>query len=65
MLTCVFHPIDDMRVVDEKEAERLRASGVWFDSPKDAEAYRIRVETDIRKEKAENKAKDKLKEKSK
>lgn len=65
MLTCVFHPIDDMRVVDEVEAERLRASGVWFDSPKDAEAYRIKVKTDIRKEKADKKAKDKLQEKSK
>lgn len=65
MLTCVYHPIDDMRVVEEDEAERLRASGVWFDSPVDAEAYRIKVETDIRKEKADKKAKDKLQEKSK
>lgn len=65
MLTCVYHPIDDMRVVEEDEAQRLRASGVWFDSPKDAEAYRIKVETDIRKEKADKKAKDKQQEKSK
>ena len=65
MLTCVYHPIDSMRVVEEDEAERLRASGVWFDSPVDAEAYRIKVETDIRKEKADKKAKDKLQEKSK
>lgn len=65
MLTCVYHPIDSMRVVEEEEAERLRASGVWFDSPVDAEAYRIKVETDIRKEKADKKAQDKLKEKSK
>lgn len=65
MLTCVFHPIDSMRVVEEDEAERLRASGVWFDSPVDAEAYRIKVETDIRKEKADKKATDELKEKSK
>lgn len=65
MLTCVFHPIDSMRVVEEDEAERLKASGVWFDSPKDAEAYRLKVEADIRKEKADKKAEDKLKEKSK
>jgi hypothetical protein len=69
MLTCVFHPIDAMRVVEEDEAERLRASGVWFDSPRDAQNYRIKVETDIKKEKADKAkaeaAKDKLKEKSK
>lgn len=69
MLTCVFHPIDAMRVVEEDEAERLRATGVWFDSPAEAKEYRIKVETDIKKEKAD-KAKadagtDKQKEKSK
>jgi hypothetical protein len=69
MLTCVFHPIDAMRVVEEDEAERLRALGVWFDSPTEAQNYRIKVETDIKKEKAA-KAKaevgtDKQKEKSK
>lgn len=63
MLTCVFHPIDPMRVVEEDEAETLRASGVWFDSPTEAKAYRAKVEQDIKKEKA--KAKDKLEEKSK
>jgi hypothetical protein len=69
MLTCVFHPIDAMRVVEEDEAERLRASGVWFDSPTEAKAYRDKVEGDIKKEKASkakaDKAKDELKEKSK
>jgi len=69
MLTCVFHPIDAMRVVEEEEAERLRALGVWFDSPTEAQNYRIKVETDIKKEKADkakaDAAKDKLKEKSK
>jgi len=69
MLTCVYHPIDAMRVVEEDEAERLRATGVWFDSPCDAQNYRIKVETDIKKEKADKAkaeaAKDKLKEKSK
>ena len=69
MLTCVFHPIDAMRVVEEDEAERLIATGVWFDSPAEAKAYRIKVETDIKKEKADKAkaeaAKDKKKEKSK
>jgi len=69
MLTCVFHPIDAMRVVEEDEAEALRASGVWFDSPTEAKAYRAKVEDDIKREKAEkaksSKAKDELKEKSK
>ena len=69
MLTCVFHPIDAMRVVEEDEAESLRASGVWFDSPTEAKAYRAKVEDDIKREKAEkaksSKAKDELKEKSK
>lgn len=74
MLTCVYHPIDSMRVVEEDEAETLRASGVWFDSPTEAKTYRAKVEQDIKKEKAEKveaekkkleKAKDELKEKSK
>jgi len=65
MLTCVFHPIDAMRVVEEDDAARLIASGVWFDSPALAQNYRVKVETDIKKEKASKKAKDELKEKSK
>lgn len=65
MLTCVFHPIDDMRVVEEDEAENLMASGVWFDCPVKAQEYRVKIETDIRKEKADKRAKDKLQEKSK
>jgi hypothetical protein len=65
MLTCVYHPIDDMRVVEEDEAEILRASGVWFDSPTEAKNYRLKVEADIKKENASKKANDKLQEKSK
>lgn len=38
MLNCVYHPIDDMRVVDNEEREKLLASGFWFDSPLDAKA---------------------------
>ena len=72
MLTCVFHPIDAMRVVEEHEAEKLRATGVWFDSPTEAKEYRASVEQDIKKEKEPAKAerqkadktRDKLEEKS-
>lgn len=47
MLTCVYHPLDDMRVVEADEAERLLASGVWFDCPAKAKAYRLKVEQEI------------------
>jgi hypothetical protein len=53
MLTCIYHPIDDMRVVEEDEAERLMASGVWFDNPDKAQDYKLQVQDDIKKEKAE------------
>lgn len=67
MLTCVYHPIDSMRVVEEDEAEKLRASGVWFDSPTLAKEYKARVELEIKNEEAAEKKKsnDKLVEKSK
>jgi hypothetical protein len=42
-----------MRVVEEEEAEALMASGVWFDSPTKAKDYKIKVEQDIKKEKAQ------------
>lgn len=57
MLTCVYHPIDSMRVVEEDEAERLRASGVWFDSPADAKNYRSKVEQQIKKDSDSSKPK--------
>lgn len=50
MLTCVYHPIDEFRVVEEDEAERLLASGVWFDSPVKAKEYRAKVQEEIRVE---------------
>ncbi len=53
MLTCVYHPIDDFRVVEEEEAERLKASGVWFDSPLKAKQYRTKVENEIKNESKE------------
>lgn len=50
MLTCVHHPIDAMRVVEEDEANRLKDSGLWFDCPRKAQAYREKVEKEIKDE---------------
>lgn len=61
MLTCIFHPIDSMRVVEEDEAERLMASGGWFDSPAKAKQYRDKVEDEIKQESKAESQKTKLK----
>ena len=61
MLTCVYHPIDDFQVVEADEAERLKASGVWFDSPLKAKEYRLKVEQEIKDDSEEKKPKTKLK----
>lgn len=61
MLTCVYHPIDDMRVVEEDEANSLKASGFWFDCPAKAKSYRKKVEDDMKAESKEDKPKAKLK----
>lgn len=55
MLTCVYHPIDAMRVVENEEADRLKASGVWFDCPAKAKTYRDKVEDEIKSEACEPK----------
>ena len=52
MLNCVYHPIDEMQVVDDVEYERLLATGVWFASPKTALEYRNRIESEIKDENA-------------
>lgn len=57
MLTCVYHPIDSFRVVEEDEAETLMASGVWFDSPVKAKEYRAKVEDEIKNEAVNSEAK--------
>lgn len=56
MLNCVYHPIDDMRVVDDEERKRLVASGMWFDSPADATEFRKKMENDIKSESKPKKA---------
>lgn len=53
MLTCIYHPLDPMRVVEHEEADRLKESGVWFDCPNKAKAYREKVEEDVKNEKVE------------
>lgn len=63
MLNCVYHPIDNMRVVENEERERLIASGFWFDSPDDAKKSREKVEQQIKDEPKAEKVKAKLKEK--
>lgn len=50
MLTCIYHPIDPCRFVEEDEAEKMQASGIWFDCPNKAQAYRDRVEDKIKNE---------------
>lgn len=60
MLTCVYHPIDEMRVVEADEAERLIASGVWFDCPAKAKRYREKVEEEIKQESEAEKPKTKM-----
>lgn len=50
MLTCIYHPIDPCRVVEEDEAMTMKASGVWFDSPLKAKQYRDKVEEEIKQE---------------
>lgn len=51
MLTCIYHPLDHYRVVEQDEAERLISSGVWFDCPSKAKNYKKKVEEDIKLEK--------------
>ena len=50
MLTCVYHPIDPMRIVEGDVAEDMLASGGWFDCPKMAREYRRKVEDEIKEE---------------
>jgi hypothetical protein len=40
MLNCVYHPVDEMRVVDDEERQRLLATGYWFDHPNAAKQKR-------------------------
>ena len=48
MLTCVYHPIHGMQVLEECDAETLVDAGFWFHSPKEATNYRVKVEEEIK-----------------
>ena len=47
MLWCLFHPVDDMRVVNAEEREKLLALGSWFEHPDDAKKMRKDYERQI------------------
>jgi hypothetical protein len=51
-------------VVEEEEANRMKASGIWFDSPVKAAQYRKNVENEIKNEPKKKPSMTKLKEKS-
>jgi len=50
MLTCIFHPLDPMRVVEKDEAEKLIEKGVWFDCPNKAKLYKKKLENEVKQE---------------
>ncbi len=43
MISCAYHPFDDMRVVSDEELEIMVASGEWFRHPNDAKAAREKL----------------------
>lgn len=47
MHSCVYHPTEEMRVVDEEEFERLLATGYWFKHPNEAKKMREEYERQI------------------
>jgi len=65
MLTCIYHPLDPMRVVEEEEARKLRDTGCWFDCPAKAKRYREKVESEIKHENGADLSKPKFKHKGK
>lgn len=53
----MYHPLNEVMVVEEDEAASMRASGVWFDSPADARKYLEQVEDSIKNEPKSRKTK--------
>jgi hypothetical protein len=41
---CIYHPLNEMRVVDDETYEDLLSTGVWFKHPNDAKAMREKYE---------------------
>lgn len=64
MLCCVYHPTDNMRVVEDVERDKLLTTGVWFNTPNEAKQMRAEYERRIRdgekprKRKSERKTED-------
>ena len=48
MLACVYHPTNNMRVVDYAERDNLLATGIWFNTPNEAKQMRAEYERRIR-----------------
>lgn len=48
---CIYHPVMDMRVVDDAMYEDLIASGVWFKHPNEAKEMRAKYEQRLHNEK--------------
>ncbi len=47
-LTCLYHPVDEMKVLDDAdEYDRLIATGFWFDHPLKAKSMRESYEKRI------------------
>jgi|HubBroStandDraft_4_1064222.scaffolds.fasta_scaffold510734_2 hypothetical protein len=50
MLKCVYHPLHPFQVVEDEEADKLLATGVWFDTPTKAKDYLKKIENEINEE---------------
>jgi hypothetical protein len=60
MLTCVYHPLHPFRIVEAEEADKLKATGVWFDCPRKAANCKDKVSEEVKAEaKATNKTRGK------
>lgn len=47
MLNCLYHPTEQIRIVDDSEREKLLATGAWFDTPTEAKQVRTDYERRI------------------
>lgn len=48
---CIYHPVNDMRVVDDAEYQTLLDTGVWFKHPNEAKNMREHYEQRLHDEK--------------